>query len=461
MASYQATGNGYNVAVGYLALQQLGLGGGFAQAAVNNNVVVGGNSGYNLIAGTRNTIVGSSAFTTADNTERNTGMGRGVLTVLGASTTNGSGSKYNTAIGHNALFGLGSGSNNTFIHGGSANGEGITEGSNNNVMGMDSGLPSTMESNTIIGRGIAGLSSPLSNNVILADGKGNITLQKNGATASVLIPTAVEITGNATNGFVYQQQSSGSVAGVFNTVYGKDSINLYQYQGQPYAFNLNLQSGQFNGISGSQFQFALQTNGGGSTTFGGATYFSLISGSLSQSVVGGTEIKGADRLVNSAGGLEIAYTYANAGFMGKTYIDKGLYVSGSGVPTALTVNGNTIMSGSLNISSTITSPTYLSLGTSTVVSGSLSVVPNSELKLGSGSNQQTGIATLNGGNPGTATISNSLVTANSIILLTKQTNNHPNSGPVNVSSKGSSTFTITSNHNGDTDTVAFMIINPS
>ena len=355
LASYQATGNGYNVAVGYLALQQLGLGGGFAQAAVNNNVVVGGNSGYTLVAGTRNTIVGSSAFSTANNTERNTGMGRGVLAVLGASTTNGSGSKYNTAIGHNALFSLGSGSNNTFIHGGNASGEGITSGSNNIVVGQDVSLPSVMESNTIIGRGIAGLSSPLSNNVILADGKGNITLQKNGATASVLIPTAVELTGTTSNGFVYQQQSSGSVAGAFNTVYGKDSIQLFQYQGQPYAFNLNLQSGQFNGISGSQFQFALQTNGGGSTTFGGATYFSLISGSLSQSVVGGTEIKGADRLVNSAGGLEIAYTYANAGFMGKTYIDKGLYVSASGgVSEALTTNGNAVISGSLKVSGSST-----------------------------------------------------------------------------------------------------------
>ena len=45
-------------------------------------------------------------------------------------------------------------------------------------------------------------------------------------------------------------------------------------------------------------------------------------------------------------------------------------------------------------------------------------------------------------------------------MLTKQTLAHPN-GYVAVSSKGSSTFTITSNHNGDTDTVAFMIINPS
>jgi hypothetical protein len=215
----------------------------------------------------------------------------------------------------------------------------------------------------------------------------------------------------------------------------------------------------------------LQTNGSGQSTFGGSNYFALISGSLTQSVVGGSEIKGGDVLVNSGGGLELVYNYAFAGFAQKVYMDKGLYISSSGVPTALTLNtnggtamiatGSVKITGSLDVSSTITSPNYLSLGTNTVVTGSLSVVPNQQLKLGSGSNQQTGLATLDGANPGTVTVSNSLVTANSIIMLTKQTNNHPNAGPVVVSSKGSGTFTITANHNGDTDVVAFMIINPS
>ena len=98
-----------------------------------------------------------------------------------------------------------------------------------------------------------------------------------------------------------------------------------------------------------------------------------------------------------------------------------------------------------------------------IVSSSIYIAPNSDnnqLYLPSGSNKQTGLATLNGGNPGTVTVSNTNVTANSIIMLTKQTLAHPN-GYVAISSKGSGTFTITSNHNGDTDIVAFMIINPS
>ena len=77
-----------------------------------------------------------------------------------------------------------------------------------------------------------------------------------------------------------------------------------------------------------------------------------------------------------------------------------------------------------------------------------------------GSNQQAGTAVLDGANPGTVTVSNSLVTANSIIMVSKQTLAHPN-GYVAVSSKGAGTFTITSNHNGDTDTVGWFIINNS
>jgi len=77
-----------------------------------------------------------------------------------------------------------------------------------------------------------------------------------------------------------------------------------------------------------------------------------------------------------------------------------------------------------------------------------------------GSNAQAGTATLDGGNPGTVTVSNSLVTANSIIMLTKQTLANPN-GYVAVSAKSGGSFTITSNHNGDTDTVGWFIINNS
>ena len=76
-----------------------------------------------------------------------------------------------------------------------------------------------------------------------------------------------------------------------------------------------------------------------------------------------------------------------------------------------------------------------------------------------GSNNQAGTAVLNGANPGTVTVSNSLVTANSIILLTKQT--LTNAHMVAVSAKSGGSFTITSNGNGDADTVGWFVINNS
>ena len=93
------------------------------------------------------------------------------------------------------------------------------------------------------------------------------------------------------------------------------------------------------------------------------------------------------------------------------------------------------------------------------VTGSFAVTGN--VLFASGSNKTMGTFVLDGANPGAATISNSLVTATSLIFLTKQTNVHSGNGTVSVTSKGSGTFSVTSNHNGDTDTVAYLIINPS
>jgi hypothetical protein len=76
-----------------------------------------------------------------------------------------------------------------------------------------------------------------------------------------------------------------------------------------------------------------------------------------------------------------------------------------------------------------------------------------------GSNQQAGTATLNGANPSTVTVSNSLVTSNSIIMLTKQTLGNAHSVAITAKSGGS--FTITSTGNGDSDVVGWFIINNS
>jgi hypothetical protein len=294
------------------------------------------------------------------------------------------------------------------------------------------------------------------------DSSGNITASGDISVGTAITASTLQLKGN--NKVYFQTLTYGTSS--FVPQIATDGFKLYQNQGQAYAFNINLEAGQYNGISGSQFQMGLQTNGSGQSTFGGSAYLALISGSLTQSVVGGTEIKGGDVLVNSGGGLELVYNYAFAGFAQKVYMDKGLYISSSGVPTALTINTNggtaLLATGSVKITGSL-ELNGNNLARTQIVSSSIYIAPNNnsnQLYLPSGSNKQTGIATLDGGNPGTVTVSNSNVTANSIILITKQTLAHSN-GYVAVSSKGSGTFTITSNHNGDNDVVAFMIINAS
>ncbi len=103
--------------------------------------------------------------------------------------------------------------------------------------------------------------------------------------------------------------------------------------------------------------------------------------------------------------------------------------------------------------------TFTSDADTSTFNGNVKVASTFQLQLPVGSNQQAGTAVLDGGNPGTVTVSNSLVTASSVIMLTKQT--LTNAHMVAVSSKGAGTFTITSNGNGDADTVGWFIINNS
>ena len=297
------------------------------------------------------------------------------------------------------------------------------------------------------------------------DGSGNVT-------ASTFLAKS-----NGSTAFVYNQQSTGSVSGVWNTNYGKDGLSVYQYQGQPYAFNVILTANQINAYTGSEFQWGLQTNGTLSLPGGGSTYFAMSSGSTITGSGGGANKVGLDYL----GTCMIMDFKADTSFNRSVYVDKGMYVSqsvGGGNPalivngasagnnTAIAATGSVRITGSLSVNG---QTTFASLGSNTftntqIVSSSIYIASNNnsnQLYLPSGSNKQTGTFVLDGSNPGTATISNSLVTANSLIFLTKQTNTNSGNGTVSVTSKGSGTFSVTSDHNGDTDTVAYMIINPS
>jgi len=284
------------------------------------------------------------------------------------------------------------------------------------------------------------------------------------------------LTGLGTTAIQYNQPSTGSVDGVWATSYGKDTLQVFQYQSQPYAFNVNLTANQLLAYTGSEFQWGLQTNGTNSIPGGGATWFSLMSGStINGSGPGATKV-GLPYLQTA----QCMYFNADTSFARKVYINNGLMVSASngsntasviinasvaGGQKALEVTGSVSITGSLSVNG---QSSFATTGANTftgnqIVSGSITIANASgqQLYLPSGSNRQTGTFVLDGGNPGTATISNSQVTANSLIFLTKQSNANSGNGTVSVTSKGSGTFSVTSDHNGDADTVAYMIINPS
>jgi hypothetical protein len=209
------------------------------------------------------------------------------------------------------------------------------------------------------------------------------------------------------------------------------------------------------------------------TTGTGATMAANGIFGLSNTIFTNVEGRGgyADYRGNIVGGSNLILTgsnnittLANGGaYFGRYNADDGrrngtgenILVVGTGTSTTrktgflIDSGSNTFVEGSLNVSG------------STQFTGSISIAPTFEAKFATGSNQQAGTAVLDGGNPGTAVISNSLVTANSIIMLTKQTFVHTNSRGVAVVSKGAGTFTISSGHNGDTDTVGWFIINNS
>lgn len=136
---YTTTGS-RNAALGYYALQSNVTG---SYGAAMGAYALQGNT-----TGTRNTAVGYGALQYNTTGGSNSGIGR--LTLRNNTTGN-----QNTAQGVTALYDMNGGAGNTAV--GYNTGRGIVTGS----------------ANTIIGAGVTGLASGLSNTVILADGAGN------------------------------------------------------------------------------------------------------------------------------------------------------------------------------------------------------------------------------------------------------------------------------------------------
>lgn len=161
-----------NTAVGYYALKL---------ATASRNTGVGTNAIYRA-TGSDNTAVGHQSLGLNTSGTQNTAVGVGALynnltnqssTAIGYNTLYNSTGGFNTAVGETAGYNVTTGVANTFL--GQYTGIGITTGGYN----------------TIIGANVTGLSSSLSNYMILADGQGNRRINIP-STGNVLIATTTD-----------------------------------------------------------------------------------------------------------------------------------------------------------------------------------------------------------------------------------------------------------------------------
>jgi hypothetical protein len=181
----------YNTAIGYQSIQ--------SNTSGNYNTAIGYQTLKSNTDGGSNTAIGRQAM--LSNLSGNVNTGVGTLALNGnidgsynaafsnQALYNNTAGSYNTAIGTSSLEGNTLGNNNTAIGrvslykntigekntgiGLKAGGDNIT-GSSNTYLGYNSGLGITGgDNNTIIGANVTGLSSSLTNNIIIANGAGD------------------------------------------------------------------------------------------------------------------------------------------------------------------------------------------------------------------------------------------------------------------------------------------------
>jgi hypothetical protein len=282
------------------------------------------------------------------------------------------------------------------------------------------GLQTSVSSNALIGTALT--LNQNSSSILYQQNIGGLTVTNNYSSSVSTAVNNITMTQNLFNGSTLTLVVSGS-----NTANRR-------------TFNSNLISGRSNEINSNQ---------------SGSSAGHLVATAL----LGQNLIVSASNTSTTSGGTVIVGRFNATGSLQESAQDT-VFVVGSGASAGARRNslkidssGNTELTGSVSVTGS-----FKSLG-NVQITGSLNV--SADILFASGSNKTIGTFVLDGANPGAATVSNSLVTATSLIFLTKQTNVHSGNGTVSVTSKGAGTFNVTSNHNGDTDTVAYLIINPA
>jgi trimeric autotransporter adhesin len=161
---------------------------GRGAGAIASNTAIGSSALPVNTTGTLNTAIGNFSLLTNTTGYGNTSVGHSALAYnttgffnaaigINALLSNTTGT-YNNALGTVSLYNNTTGSYNTAV--GQAAGTNNTTGSNNTYIGYFSGGGITTGSNNTIIGSVAGLFSSISNNIILADGAGNIRYRYDG-----------------------------------------------------------------------------------------------------------------------------------------------------------------------------------------------------------------------------------------------------------------------------------------
>ena len=423
---------------------------------VSGSTTLQGNTIFIDRSGSNNSSVylGENALGNNTTGGQNVALGQFAL----SSNTTGNG---NFALGLNSLSSNVGGNLNVAIGGESGR---YASGSSNIFIGGESGKFITGSANTIIGSYTGTAGDVIQNNIIFADGVGNVRAQYNGGwqfpglsingnttiTGSLIQSGAVSIQGDIT--FVNKNGDNT------NVILGSNAMsNITGSIGSSVAIGI----GAMRYASGSSQNVAIGQNALALTT--GTNNFALGSETLANNTTGNQNVAiGVGALNKNTTGQLNTSIGNDSGFLnvsgsrntyigpncGNNHFGSGTVIIGGYSGGGQILNDNIILSDGNGV----IKAQYSASGSAWLMKDTVNFT--------TGSNQQAGTAVLNGGNPGTVTVSNSLVTANSIIMLTKQTLNHTN-GYVAVSAKSAGSFTITSNHNGDTDTVGWFIINNS
>jgi hypothetical protein len=236
----------YNTAIGFYTSN--------IQTTANNNTSIGFYALKDNTTGSQNTAIGASALSKNTTGFGNTGVGQGALNDNTTGTVN-------SGFGQGALGNQTTGSGNTGL--GYNAGAAITTGSFNIEIGYlnnGSGVV-TGSYNTIIGSNITGLSASLANNIVLADGAGNIRYRFDGTTNNFY--QSVNLGNNILNaGSINVNPSSGEAqlnlknTSTGNTIYNGFS-SIFGVGGGALGFGLSTGSSTYKSFT---FNFAPLTN---------------------------------------------------------------------------------------------------------------------------------------------------------------------------------------------------------